>query len=307
MRKFIVALLFLSQTLLGTSSAYFKTMTHKEGIEALALHREVKQKSKKLQLLDCPLALIERQWQGLESVLIGTQYLREFIAESNKHQPNYQSIYFDCLNTLEEYQSRDRQGLVKARDLGMSEIEELKLKFNQQSAIEEQRLLKLVLSGLNAETLCYSQRVSVNAAFFLGLSAGTSYMECYTPLGRRFMLLGPSIGVGAGISTSMILPNSGYHNQLAHSFLLFRRSERDLWTMRSTSTSMSSILGINVQRDPSKCSIPTQRSRIYKHDLRATIGFGCYHGREYQVMARSTLSPLYIKLVESGLFSKMAK
>ena len=163
----------------------------------------------------------------------------------------------------------------------------------------------VILSGVNQETLCYTSRVAAMASVIVGFSAGGYYMECYSPLGRRFLLRGPSVGIGTGFVAAVSLPNSKHmKNDLAYKFLLFTRSERQLWHMSTTSSGFTSIFGMNAEYDFHK---QKTEGLIYGHNIRTTAGAGFFSEQTYQIMAKKNLNPLYIRLIRTGLFDKIAK
>lgn len=298
---FVTALIF-SQTSLADSLVYFETLTHKRGPEAKVIHEEILRASQKLQILECPITLIERQWGGLSSVKDGIYYLQEYINISENENPDFESINTSCNLTLERYQRFELSGFSRARALLTSDLEEIK------NIRASSRLINLILESVNQDTLCYANRTSIMLAAGIGMSAGKYKMECYTPLGRRFRLRGPSVGIVGGIGGAISLPDRKSRNHaFAYRFSLFLRSEEELWKIKNNSKSFASIFGMNAQHDTHKNKGSKKESMFYEYDLKAAVGGGIFADKTYQLMSKKDLSPLFIRLIQTHLFNKMTE
>jgi len=263
--------------------------------EAKILDHKISKQSKNLSFLNCPIKLIERQIRGPESVKKGIEYLLAFLYQSSQADPDYQSVEDNCLDTLEEYSLHHRNSSVRGRYITSREIEALRTHF----ASENQALIDLIINNLNRETLCYTNRVEATASFFVGISLGASEMQCYTPLGRRFTLRGPSLGVGTGLAgASITLPNLKYlNNPLKYRFFLYKRSNKDTWYTAHISQHIACGPGAVIEQS---------RNHVFARDLRPAIGFNFSYVKSYQFMTKNTQRPYYSKIIQTELFDDMA-
>jgi hypothetical protein len=299
---FFAVVLFYFQTSFADSLAYFEALTHKRGPEAMVLHDEIQATSIVLRILNCPITLIERQWGGLFSVKEGIYYLKEYLNISQTHEPDFEKINKSCMATLERYEQQKPSDLFLARALTVEEIEAIK------NLSAPDILLKLVLEHVNQDTLCYANRMSFILAAGLGISIGKYSMECYTPLGRRFRLKGPSLGFVTGMGSAVSLPNrSSMSPTLSYRFSLFERSDEDIWNIKNKSKIFASVLGFSAQHDKHKNMSSKKEGMLFDYDFKATMGGGVFFDKSYQLMSKKDLVPLYIKLVQTQLFNKMAE
>ena len=292
----IFFIFFFSHMSFASLFSYVEEITKLPDPEARILTKEVKFQSKKLRVLDCSLELIERQWGGSESVQKGIEYLLEFLKESTQADPDYITIQDMCLDSLDDFNLREKQNLIHSKALSNQEIEQLKLILIQ----ENSELADIIISSFNQETLCHTSWTSASASIFLGMSLGKLRMDCFTPLGRRFKLVGPSIGLGLGIiGATLTLPNSSrLHNPLTHTIKLFERSPSKFWLLSNRSSTFARGVGMTIIED---------RSNIYKKDIRTALGLNIYSEITSQILREIKQPSFYLKLVQTKLFEDMSE
>lgn len=271
-----------------------------------ASYDNIKYLSKKANFLDCPIELIERQWRGSESVLRGADLMQRMLAESHSPNPNYKPLMKECMDTLESYRQMDRDGKIRARAIVGNEKAEL---FNQLSSTsqEGQRLMEIIADSINQETLCQTNRLVFQAGYILGLSSGAYKMNCVTPLGRRFKLRGPVLGVSFGVGASLSLPNIESRNPVTFSIALYKRSESRLWRMTNLVSTATTGFGLSAEHDMVRCYRGYNDSAKYIYDIKPAVGAGIFIEKTANLMGRSHQSPLYIKLVKANMLNHMQK
>lgn len=293
--KIILWALLCAQLGFASTLSYLQEITELSHDESKILDKKILKQSKNLDFLKCPIKLIEQQINGPESVQKGIEYLLDFLYQSTQADPDYQNIHDNCLDTLEEYTLHKRRSSVRGRPITVSEIQNLEKHF----ARENQLLISLIIKSINQATLCYTNKIAVSASFLVSFSVGGYEMQCYTPLGRRFTLQGPSVGLGSGLAgASMTLPNTNYlNNPLSYRFFLFNRAPKDPWYTTYYSHNFVCGLGTEILQD---------RNQVFQTDLRAAIGINFSCQKSYQIMSRKSESSYYLKLIQSQLFEDMA-
>jgi hypothetical protein len=285
----------------ATTLNYLQEVLNIPNSEAHEINKVILDKSKKLDFLKCPIELIEHQYNGADSVYNGINFLEQFLKESTQVDTDYESIHDNCLDRRDFYRLAEKQKKISRRELGTQELLDL---FNYLPNIHP-KISNIILDSVNQETKCYTKRTSVSGAFLLSMSIGFYEMECYTPLGRRFELTGPSFGIGAGFGTSISLPNSeNFFNPLAYSFLLYERSPKDSWFMTNMSSSLVYGIGVALEQD-NKLLISKRQHMIYNNDFRPAIGYNLNAELIAQIMFKKHLKPFFAKLILTNLFEDM--
>lgn len=300
----IVIATTISSLGLASTFGYLQELSGLSKLEAHEKHQRIKEKSQELSFLDCPIELIERQWQGPESVKIGIQYFQEYLLAYSNKSDQYQTISDRCSKTLLEYKINDIDGIVKGRAISYQEKEELKSELLKQSPLVDKNFIEILVSYLNESTVCQSNRIALGASTMIGGSIGICHMQCFTPLGRRFKLLGPSIGLGLGAGAYVSLPNLKSKNRLSYHFQLYKRSEGQWWYSSNSSTTLAVGPGIAVESDLPHWVSDGEREKgmLHDHDLRAAGGINFSIEDIYNYMREKKLSSFYYHLIESGIF-----
>lgn len=303
--QIIFLMAFGVNTSFASGFSYYKQMTTESEQDAKLSYKHIKKMSAHSAYLDCPIELIERQWRGSESVLTGSDFLRRFINESKNETPNYMPLYQECLRVLLDYRRMDRDGMLRARAIVGSEREELFAQLGSQcQSQEDQILMDVVADSINQETWCQTQRLAVQAGYIAGVGIGGYKMECVTPLGRRFKLRGPSIGIALGVGATLSLPNMDSKNPISYSIALYKQAESRLWTMTNFIGTGATGAGWAVEQDVARRYRGYSDSAKYLYDLRPAVGLGIFAEKALHLMSKDDQSPLYIKLVQAGLLGK---
>lgn len=285
--------------LLASSSSHSSTYTYlkQETLlhdrEAKALHREIREQSRALRFLDCPLEMIERQWRGIESVNVGISYLEKFITESQQCKPNYAPIIDDCQNDLRLYKDLSRNNKIISRAIVGVERENFR---NNISSSQNLALMNAIDEALNKPTLCYTQRFSWTGGYILTGSTGFSRMECYTPLGRRFIKRGPSIGVGIGVAALYSWPNLDSRNKPTYQILLYQSPEKKVKHVSNIIGEIALLGGANIEQDYARTFREEQDGLTYVFDIKPTIGLGVSETNNHTFYYQKELSPFYLPL-----------
>lgn len=297
-------LFFISQGSIAGTFTYFKELSKMSGAEAIDNHLRIEEISNKLSFLDCPIELIERQWDKIASVTAGIEYFQQFMRESEKAAPDYKSIEVACLETLTAYRNNDKRGFSHAGGISRAQSDELYRRFSKLGAAKEDALINELISKLNQDTLCYTEHVALHAAVFLGFSVGRYQMECFTPLGRRFKLKGPSIGSGMGVGAGLSLPKGGVSkNSLAFRFKLYKLREQSRWYVSHSSTTYALGAGVAIEAQ----HYPRDKdSMIHGEDNNPSVGMSVYVEDLYNFMRKKHQSPFYMSLVSANLLDDMA-
>jgi hypothetical protein len=294
--KIIFLVLVYSQWVIASTLGYLQEITNLSHDEAKILDKKIIKQSKKLNFLKCPIKLIEHQINGPESVRKGLEYLLAFLYQSTQADPDYQNIHDNCLDTVEEYTLHKRHSEVRGREITADEIQALRKHF----ASENQDLVELIINNINQATLCHVNKIGISGSFFIALSLGKYEMQCYTPLGRRFSLQGPSFGMGAGfVGANITLPNSKYlENLLSEQFYIFNRAPKDSWY--NANYAQNFVIGAGA-------TILQNKDQVYDKDFRFALGFNFSHEKHYQFLSKKGEKPYYSKLVQIQLFDDMAE
>jgi len=289
-----LALMFLivSKPGLCSSLKYFKQMTGLEGDQAKTLHKELKEQSKTLSFLDCPIEMIERQWGGIHSVNLGLNYLQQYINESNNAVPNYDKITGECEKDLNIYRQKDKDGQIRSRAIVGDELNNFMATANAQN----QNLFMLVSTKLNQETRCYTQRADYSLGYLVVGNFGMHYLDCYTPLGRRFSLHGPAIGAGIGTIIASTVPNIDKYNALSHSIMLYQQKEKDVYHIKKTISKGAFFAGASVEHDKARYFLKRESGQSFFLDVRFSLGIGAAFMKVHSFTTRDDDNPLYIEL-----------
>lgn len=301
----IILLVFLGASISFASTIdYLQELTNKPRAELIQAHKEIKYKSKKLHFLKCPAKLIENQYNGPESVIMGIEIFEDLINESYQIDPDYENIHDNCLDILDEYVRLENLEEIKRKELSAQEYGVIA---SSNFLKNTPKLAELILASINAETLCHSSRIAVSAHVVLGLSMGVYQMDCYTPLGRRFTLRGPALGMGFGGGISLALPNhKEFTNSLAHGLYIYKRQKYDHWTMSNLTTTFAWVFGAAIENDRSIIKPKTASHMIYEKDFRPAVGLISSFEQTFQVMTKKQKKPYYAKLILTELFDEMA-
>jgi len=294
----------LAEAALASSYSYFEEITGMSGNEAKKEHQCIIDWSNEWSFLDCPIELIERQWQGPESVKIGIDYFLQILKESLKDKPIYKTISEKCLETLNNYRKKDLHGLVAGRALLEYERESLWQELPEQASLKEKDLIGLVVAHINEPTQCQINRVALNMAAMIGGGIGLYQMDCFTPLGRRFKLRGPSIGLGLGLGGSVVLPKRKAKNRLAYNYKLYQLAESSWWKMHYNSLNLSLVVGVSIESDrPHWASKELNGEMLYNKYSRPALGLHASIEDIYNYMRLKKQEPFYLKLSKSGILN----
>lgn len=299
---FFSFILIFSPVALANGLAFFKEITKLTGSEAENEYQHIIDVSTQWDILECPIELIERQWQGPESVRIGTQFFLQIIKESSNAKPDYKYINDECLKILTSYRERDIIGTVDSRVISNIEILDIISAFSMYNSLKEKALIKIIVDNLNSKTLCQMSRVSVNLSFMIGGGIGSMQMNCFTPFGRRFKLSGPSIALGLGFGASVVLPKSHKKNQSTYKFKLYKSSLNSMKYTHHTSKLISIIAGLAHESDrPHWASEDRSGEMIHKNNWNPVIGVHFAIDDVYNYLKYKKQSPLYFKFINSGI------
>lgn len=275
-----------------------------KGKEAKIGHSELYRMSSKLRFLNCPLEMIERQWGGTESVNLGLYYLNRLVAESKKDSPNINEIYRDCKSDLNIYRTKSSNNTIRSRKIENEELAQISQGPEQ---LADQNLNNLILSSINQPTRCYMQRAAGMAGYLVTMSAGVAEFECYTPLGRRFLMRGPSWGIGVGVIAAYTLPNFDQLNKATYKMLLYKQKEQKRVNM--TKFINHSVLGPGVAFEHDFARAFRQRTdgQTFLYDARADVGLGIASEMVNFVLVKKDITPLYLELSKAIDLKNMAE
>lgn len=286
-------ILVLAQSSFASTLLYFQEISKTSGAEALKKHNYILETSNNLRFLDCPIELIERQWDGLESVIVGINYLQEFIKESGFVKPDYQAIYQRCLSSSYEFHNRERLGSAKGRYITYNEKRMLARK------ISNSALINLIYNKLNQDTLCYTKHQAIHLGAFIAGSIGRYQIECFTPLGRRFKLKGLSFGMGLGVGAAISLPSiKPFKDKLAYRLKLFFHPDKAFWYDTHMATTYAIGPGIIIEDQPYSVE---KGSIIGPKGTKPSVGASICVEDLYNIMRQKFQSPFYMSLVEAKL------
>jgi hypothetical protein len=286
MRTLIISAIFYAFIAHNSTLNYVQEITALNLLEAKKLKKHIENYSERLNFLNCPLKLIEHQYNGPESVYKGLDFLEHFLYESAQIDPDYDVINDRCLDTL------DRLKQSQSRALSENEINTIK-KYKYPA---DKALKSLISNALNAQTQCYVSSLSLAASFFVGSSLGAFKMECFSPLGRRFQIRGPSLGIGGGYGASLMVPNSDrLHTTLTYSFSLFN-NKKNPWYDSSKSSRYIYFIG------PAE-----EYSNIYDHDYRIAVGLNIVKEWRHHLFFKKQKKSFFLKLLLTDLFDDMAE
>ena len=161
--------------------------------DARIAYKSLRKASKALSFLDCPMKLIDMQYNGIESVLIGAQILSSYVENSAMSMSQFEGLMSGCENTLGAYQRDVKAKKVRSRAVSDQEIMGLMGQFNKSMTPAQMAIAGLVMNSVNQDTVCYVQRNAIEIALGIGGSIGNTVAECFTPMGRHFILSGPSL------------------------------------------------------------------------------------------------------------------
>lgn len=298
----LMAMLLTLTTSLGSQASsltYYKQMTLTNGEEAESQHYKIKEMSKKLSFLNCPIEMIERQWGGVQSVSLGMYYMEQFLNESRQLVPNYYPIGEACLHDLYIYRKNNAKGIIRSRAIVGNEYEQ----FLASATAQNQILTGLVSQVLNKETICYSQRASLSLGYFLTANFGMHHFECYTPLGRRFIMRGPSIGYGIGAIAAATLPNIDQINSPSFTMLLHEQQEHKIYRNKKYVTKAALGIGAAIEQDFARMHREKTDGQYFLFDIRPSVGAGISNEVSHSFSWKKNKAPFYLALSQllSGL------
>jgi hypothetical protein len=261
--------------------------------EARKEYKKLRKESYLLRFLNCPIELIEKQYNGLESVKAGLLYLEAFVLNNYESAMRFQDIEQDCQTELSYYKSRSRSNVIKSRAISEDEIAQWLLSSQTMQSQESSALIHFISSMLNQDTLCYSNRTALDLAYGIGGSIGNTSVECFTPFGRHFILSGPTIGFGLGAMNALSLPNTSLLPSAPNwSLKLYeQRYQNHILHETHLSVPFAFLGGANVDIKSNK-STPM----IYKHELKPLIGSGIMLEHTHNFLRQRNRRPIYFAL-----------
>ena len=276
---------------------YIEKLTGLSGKDAQEEFKRIRVASKKIAFLDCPLEMIERQWNGSQSVLDGARFLSRFIDESEKSLPFYGDIARECKKKLNWYRNEDQKARIQAREI--SDLELASLKQDLALFTSNTGLFSAFVQSVNQPTLCQTKRVATKLAFGVGGSVGYYQIKCITPWGRRFILSGPSVGFGMGVIASVLLPSSNdLYQAQAYKLLLYKEKEKKWRQSDAYSGDIAVGMGITWEGDESKQYTIKENTddiinQIEFNEVLPSVGLGAMYENFYNFTQRKDIAPIY--------------
>jgi hypothetical protein len=175
-----------------------------KGDDIEELYNQLEHDSDLINFFDCPIELIERQWGGSRSVIIGTKILEQFIDEIENPTGALSQLITKCEDQLAIFRQDSKNGNIRSRSIVLDEYDNLVGLLHSGKRLP---LMNEILGAINQKTSCYSNGYSVSIGQVIAFGTGYCNMECYSPLGRRFTLRGISYSYGVGAGVIATLPN----------------------------------------------------------------------------------------------------
>ena len=119
--------------------------------EAFKTFKQIRTTSRGLSFLNCPIKLIEMQYNGIESVLVGTEILNSYFDNNNMNMGLFQKIMSDCENTLNAYEEGVRQKTVVSRFITDEEFLVLAGQISNSSTPNQIAITSLVMNTINQD------------------------------------------------------------------------------------------------------------------------------------------------------------
>lgn len=271
------------------SSAYTQNISKKD---VLRVYKELRNQSKGLSFLDCPINLIEQQYNGIESVLVGTKFLNIYFSHNNLSIKEYKNLIIECENTLRKYQEDTRQKVVQPREVTQDEIQTFINTMTSDKASNQLGVGSLVLNSINQSTVCYARRTAFEASYFIGGSMGSTAAECFTPMGRHFLFIGPSIGYGVGFMGAVVLPNPRVLPTVPNwSFKLYEQKSTRFFHEHHNRVQAGLGVGATSEFKNSKSS-----PKKFKKEANALAGWGAMAEHTHNLLFYVPLRSLYFSL-----------
>jgi hypothetical protein len=233
------------------------------------------------------------QYNGIESVLIGTKILQRYFDNNSMSMSQFQGLMTECENTLQAYERNARHSLIQSRTITPDESQALALLITQDMSPHQMALVGLVMNTINQDTVCYVQRTAVEIALGLGGSLGTISAECFTPMGRHFLLSGPSIGYGLGIMTAVTVPNTPLLPSAPNwQFKLYEQSATSPFFHEKHRSIQSGLL-LGTAHEYKSSPLSPMR---YRQDIKALVGWGGMIEKTHNFTYYTPLNSLFFSL-----------
>lgn len=289
-------ILFTNSNLLAFGLNHFQILAgvHKGNMsykESLIAYKNLQYASAALDFLDCPFELIDKQYNGIESVIQGGKYLAAYF--TNPKTTPFQEIMLECKKELNRYHAGVDAGTIKSRAVSDGEIQAFMAELsNKNISASEQMLAGLVTNLVNLDTLCYSKNINAKLALGIGGSVGVSRVECFTPTGRHFILRGPSLGFGFGFMSALKLANSSLlPSAPSWSFKLYEKNYEQRWSHESNkNASLGFVIGASTD-----VKTPFSPMR-YNYDIQPLVGGGFMSENMQSFYVKRSSFPLYYGL-----------
>lgn len=175
-------------------------------------------------LLYCASALIEHQYNGEESALLGLGYMQTAMERINNEDYRYKDLRKECRKNLKARRKGVKKNTVSQRAMTEEEsdgyMKEVKARFTA-----NQGLIAIAEKALNGSFECRkASGFDIKVGAILALGLGLDHYTCVSPLGRRYHYAGPtfSAGVGLGVNvdtnivdpTHFLLPLNNTHTNI---------------------------------------------------------------------------------------------
>lgn len=153
--------------------------------------------------LQCATALVEHQFNGSESSIKGLTLMSTAMDRMNQENYDYKDLKKECYKEYKKYKKGVRKNTVTHDVMSQEEGEDYLTKV-ERTFKGKPGLVNIARKAMNPSYECRKATgTDIKVGAILAISAGWDHYTCKSPLGRKYHVFGPTLGLGMGLGVTI--------------------------------------------------------------------------------------------------------